>query len=203
MCPRRRVEIGQEYLKSQRNEQSYLAPSVTKPKEREFVVDSGTSMHMLSTKDLNSAELETVRVSQSPTMVCRNQRRRANKRRSDSVCQRIGFFRDSKASRRYTGRSLTRKILRRSRIFLRVDQWSETTTRQRWQTDKKCSTENYVPIDVLGLSTSSSSSATPTSPTSVLQEAVVPTLHPASTRSESTRSTVWVNPSHEPADIEK
>ena len=27
----------------------------------EFVVDSGASMHMISTKDLNSAELETVR----------------------------------------------------------------------------------------------------------------------------------------------
>ena len=35
-----------------------------------------------------------------------------------------------------TGRSLTRKTLRRSRIFLRVDQWSETTTHQRWQTDE-------------------------------------------------------------------
>ena len=32
-------------------------------------------------------------------------------------------------SRRYTGRSLTRKTLRRSRVFLRVDQW---TTHQRW-----------------------------------------------------------------------
>ena len=49
----------------------------------------------------------------------------------------------------------------------------------------KCSTENYVPIVVPGLSTCSSSSATATSPTSVLQEAVIPTLHPASTRSES------------------
>ena len=45
------------------------APSVIKPKEREFVVDSGASMHMLSRKDLNSAELETVRVSKSPTIV--------------------------------------------------------------------------------------------------------------------------------------
>ena len=43
------------------------APSVIKPEEREFVVDSGASMHMLSRKYLNSAELETVQVSQSPT----------------------------------------------------------------------------------------------------------------------------------------
>ena len=58
----------------------------------------------------------------------------------------------------------------------------------------KCSTENFVPIVVPGSSTSSSSSATPTSPTSVLQETVVPTQHPASTRSESTSSEVRVKP---------
>ena len=37
--------------------------------EREFVVDSGASMHMISKKDLNSAELETVTTSRSPTTV--------------------------------------------------------------------------------------------------------------------------------------
>ena len=30
-----------------------------KPEEREFVVDSGASMHMLSKKDLSSGQLET------------------------------------------------------------------------------------------------------------------------------------------------
>ena len=37
--------------------------------DREFVVDSGASLHMLSRKDQNSAELDTVRVSQNPTTV--------------------------------------------------------------------------------------------------------------------------------------
>ena len=50
----------------------------------------------------------------------------------------------------------------------------------------KCHTANYVPIVVPGLLTGSSISATPTSPTSLPQEAVIPTRHPASTRSEST-----------------
>ena len=45
------------------------APSTIKPQERDFVVDSGASMHMISTKDLNSAELETVTTSRSPTTV--------------------------------------------------------------------------------------------------------------------------------------
>ena len=37
------------------------APSSKKPEEREFAVDSGASMHMLSKKDLSSEELETLR----------------------------------------------------------------------------------------------------------------------------------------------
>ena len=45
------------------------SPSTNKPEEREFVVDSGASVHMISKKDLNSAELETVTTSRSPTMV--------------------------------------------------------------------------------------------------------------------------------------
>ena len=45
------------------------AASTVKPDEREFVVDSAASMHMVSKKDLNFAELETVRISKSPTTV--------------------------------------------------------------------------------------------------------------------------------------
>ena len=42
------------------------APSTFKPEERGFVVDSGASMHMISKKDLNSAELEILTTSRSP-----------------------------------------------------------------------------------------------------------------------------------------
>ena len=45
------------------------AASTKEPEEREFVVDSGASMHMVSEKDLNSAELETTWTSRSPTTV--------------------------------------------------------------------------------------------------------------------------------------
>ena len=51
------------------NEWCLPAPSRIKPEERDFVVDSGASMHMLSKKDPNSAELETVKVSENPTTV--------------------------------------------------------------------------------------------------------------------------------------
>ena len=48
---------------------SLPAPSSKKPEERQSVVNSRASMHMLSRKDLISAELETVRVSRTPTTV--------------------------------------------------------------------------------------------------------------------------------------
>ena len=46
-----------------------LPASNLKPEEREFVVDSGASMHMISKKDLNSAEMDTLTKSCSPTIV--------------------------------------------------------------------------------------------------------------------------------------
>ena len=67
----------------------------------------------------------------------------------------------------------------------------------------KCNTENHVPIVAPGSSTGSSSSATPTYPTSVLQEAVIHPVHPTPTRSESTSSTVRGRPSHEPAEAKE
>ena len=46
-----------------------LPASTLKPEEREFVVDSLASMHMISKKDLNSAEMDTLTKSCSPTIV--------------------------------------------------------------------------------------------------------------------------------------
>ena len=45
------------------------AASTKELEEREFVVDSGASMHMVSKRALDSAELETVRTSRSSTTV--------------------------------------------------------------------------------------------------------------------------------------
>ena len=46
-----------------------FSPSTLKPEERDFVVDSRASMHMISKMDLNSAELETVTTSRSQMTV--------------------------------------------------------------------------------------------------------------------------------------
>ena len=119
MHPRRRVETRGDWPKnilklkerdkatffSPTNEWSLPAPVTVKPEERELVADSDASMHILSRKDLNSAELETVRVSKNPTTVVTTARCKHKQRR-------------------------------RSRVLLPLDQWSKTTTHQKWQTDK-------------------------------------------------------------------
>ena len=46
-----------------------LPASTLKPEEREFVVDSGASMHMISKKDSNDAEMDTLTKPCSPTRV--------------------------------------------------------------------------------------------------------------------------------------
>ena len=51
------------------SENRCLPASNLKPEEREFVVDSGASVHMISRKDLNSAEMDTFTKSCSPTTV--------------------------------------------------------------------------------------------------------------------------------------
>ena len=61
----------------EKNKATFLSPldhrclpaSILKPEEREFVVDSGASMHMISKKDLSIAEMDTLTKSCSPTIV--------------------------------------------------------------------------------------------------------------------------------------
>ena len=51
------------------SENRCLPPSTLEPEEREFVVDSGVSMHMINEKDLSDAEMDTLTKSCSPTIV--------------------------------------------------------------------------------------------------------------------------------------
>ena len=55
-------------------------------------------MHVVSKKDLNSAELETMKISKKSDDSDDGQRRGGNKRRSDGTRQAIGLIRDSYAS---------------------------------------------------------------------------------------------------------
>ena len=181
------------------NEWCLPAPSAIKPEERGFVVDCRASMHMLSRKDLNSAELDTVRVSQSPTTVV-TANGEVQTREEATVCV------------KELDLSVTVKLLEDTPAVLSLGKLCEDhgysyewTSGQKPHLIKggrriKCSTEKHAPIVVSGLPTGSSSSGTLISPTSVPQEAEIPTLHPASTRSESPSSTVREHPSHESAE---
>ena len=97
-------------------------------------------------KTLTSAELENRKGLKKSDDVGNSQRRGPNRRRGNSAGQRIGFIRDSNASRRYTSSSFTRKTLRRSRVQLLLEQWSSTTSRQKWQEEfiAKCQTMNHL-----------------------------------------------------------
>ena len=165
-------------------EWSLPAPSTTKTEEREFVVDSGASMHMVSRKDLNSAEMDTVKVSQ----------------KSDDVVTPNGDVQTKEeATVHVKGLDLVTLVLllEDTPAVLSLGKlcedhgynyhWTSCQKPQLIKNGRKigCNTANYVPLVVPGLSTSSSSSSSLTSPTSLSQEAVTPTQHPASLRTES------------------
>ena len=78
-APEAAWKLAKSVLKSKEHERATFfspsenwclpAPSTLEPEEREFVVDSGASMHMITKKDLNSGDLETLTTSRSPTTV--------------------------------------------------------------------------------------------------------------------------------------
>ena len=86
------------------------AASTKEPEER----DSGASMHMVSKKDLNSAELETMKDIEKSDDGDNGQRQGANKKRGHGTCQRIGHIRDGCVSWRNSRSSFSREALRGS-----------------------------------------------------------------------------------------
>ena len=75
-------------------------PTSKSPEDREFVVDSGTSMHKLSKKDLSSEEMETLRRSRTSPVVVDGKWRSENKQGSTSVCSRSWPLRHCAITRR-------------------------------------------------------------------------------------------------------
>ena len=93
------------------------AASAKEPEEREFVVDSGASMHMVSKRDLNSAELETMRTSRSPTTVMTANGEVQSREEATVYVKELDVF----------------VKVRGSWVFLPLDQRSKTTTHQKRQ----------------------------------------------------------------------
>ena len=133
------------------------APSAIKPKEREFVVDSGASMHMISKKDLTSAEMDTLTTSCSPTTVITANGDVQTREEATVYVKELCMF-------------LTMKVLENtSAVFSLGNLCDEHGYSYEWINGQKphliknvfriqCNTKNFVPMVVPGLSASSSPS---------------------------------------------
>ena len=147
-------------------------------------MDSGASMHMISKKDLNSAELGTVPTSRSPMTVITATGEVQTTEEATVYVRELDIF-------------LTMKVLEGTSAVLSLGKLcDEDGYLNEWINGQKphlikngiriqCNTEIFVPVVVLGLSTTPSSSSTSTSTTSSGQEIDHSDHHPAIESSES------------------
>ena len=98
--------------------------------EREFVVDSGPSMHTVSKKDLDSAELETNEDIEKSDDGDDGQRRSANKRRSHGICQRIALIRHCHVSSRNSRSAFIGETLRRTWVHVSLENHNSPKNKQ-------------------------------------------------------------------------
>ena len=89
------------------SEKRCLPASTLKPEEREFVVDSGASMHMISKKDLSDAEMDTLTKSCSLTIVI-TASGEVQTHEEAIVCLRIGFILDNESLREHASSIVAR-----------------------------------------------------------------------------------------------
>ena len=89
-----------------------LPASTLKPEEREFVVDSGASMHMISKKDLSNAEMDTLTKSCSPTTVITANGEVQTHEEAIVYVKEVGFFLDNESHRQHASSVIARKALR-------------------------------------------------------------------------------------------
>ena len=93
------------------SENRCLPASTRKPEEREFVVDSGASMHMISKKDSSDAEMDTLTKSCSPTIITANGEVQTHET-GYSVSQRIGYILVYESPRKHASSIVAWKALR-------------------------------------------------------------------------------------------
>ena len=158
----------------------HLASSL-KPEEREFVVDSGASMHMISKKDLSNAEMDTLTKSCSPAI-------------ATTANGEVQTHEEAMVYVKELDIILTMKVLENTPAVLSLGKlYDENGYSYEWINGQKphlikdgiriiCNTENFVQNVVPGLSSSSSASSS-TSRTSMRQES-----HSSSSSSSSPSS---------------
>ena len=184
------MEAGQELLKLKEHERATffsspenrcLPASTLKPEEREFVVGSGASMHMISKKDLSNAEMDTLTKSCSPSRVITANGEVQTHEEAIVYVKELDIF-------------LTMKVLDNTPAVLSLGKLCvENGYSYEWINGQKphlikngiriiCNTENFIPIAVPGLSSSSSGSSS-NSKTPLRQES-----HSSSSSSASSSS---------------
>ena len=163
------------------SENRCLPASTLNSEEREFVVDSGASMHMISKKDLSDAEMDTLTKSCSPAIVITANGEVQTHEETIVYVKELDIF-------------LTMKVLENTPAVLSLGKLcDENGYSYEWINGQKphlikygiriiCNTENFVPIVVPGLSGSSSGSSS-TSRTPLRQES-----HSSSSSSSSSSS---------------
>ena len=161
-----------------------LSASTLKPEEREFVVDSGASMHMISKKDLSNAEMDTLTKSCCPTIVIIANGEVQTHEEAIVYVKELDTF-------------LTMKVLENTPAVLSLGKLcDENGSSYEWINGQKphlikdgiriiCNTENFVPIVVPGL-TSSSSTSSSSSRTPIKQESHSSTSSSSSSPSSPT-----------------
>ena len=162
-----------------------LPASTLKPEEREFVVDSGASMHMISKKDLSKAEMDTLTKSCSPTIVITANGEVQTHEEAIVYVKELDIF-------------LTMKVLENTPAVLSLGKLcDENGYSYEWINGQKphlikngiriiCNTENFVPIVVPGLTSSSSTSS------SSLRTPIKQESHSSSSSSSSSPSSPTV-----------
>ena len=94
------------------SENRCLPASTLKPEEREFVVDSGASMPMISKKDLSDAEMDTLTKSCSPTIVTTANGEVQTHQEAIVYVKELEYILDSESPRKHASSVVARKALR-------------------------------------------------------------------------------------------
>ena len=173
------------------------AESAKEQEERDFVVDSGASVHTLSKKDFNSAELETMRTSRSPT----------TKMTSNDEMQTIE---DTTIHVKDLDLFVTIMFLEETPAVLSLGKlcedhgqtyhWSSDQKSHLFKKDKRIdyNISNYVSFVLSDLSTSSCTTSTSSSSSSSSQDSVLDFSryieNKVHERNESTNEKLWRNP---------
>ena len=141
MRPQSSMGFGETYLQAQECGQSSVfssieatvmpAPTSKSPEERDFVVDSGAPMHMMSKEELSSEEMDTARRSRPPTEVSTANGEVQTHEEAQVFVHDLYLFVTVQLLDGYTCSLIAKQALQRPRTLLWVGQRSKATIDQK------------------------------------------------------------------------